>query len=189
MSPYFYQGTGGPWEEDKLLRAFATASTVEVPSEHKYTTTPWFGLGVGGGPSATTLIAAPTFATVPPEVISLKVTKVGLLLRKDDVLEGGRKAGNRKWKEWSVLLTGSQLLFHRDPLWAQSIQSRLDSNDNVVALNHASMPRPDEMYSVRDAVAVFDRSYTKVSGAGWYHAFWRLTIYLVAREHSTSCHA
>ena len=110
-------------------------------------------------------------------------------LRGKGKKEARREERARKWKEWSVLLTGSQLLFHRDPLWAQSIQSRLDSNDNVVALNHASMPRPDEMYSVRDAVAVFDRSYTKVSGAGWYHAFWRLTIYPVAREHSTSCHA
>ncbi|KAI0094706.1 hypothetical protein BDY19DRAFT_879454 [Irpex rosettiformis] len=163
-SPYFYQGTGGPWEEDKLLRAFATASIVEVPSEHKYTAHPWFGLTVGAGPSVTSMVAPPMFPAAPHEVLSLKVTKVGLLLRKDDVLEGGRKAGNRKWKEWSVLLTGSQLLFHRDPLWAQSIQSRLDSNDNVVALNHASMPRPDEMYSVRDAVAVFDRSYMKHEG-------------------------
>ena len=161
-TPYFYQGTGGPWDEDQLLRAFATANVVEVTSENRHMASPWFNLNVGGGPSSVAMMASPAFP-VMHDVVTLKVTKVGPLQRKDEYLEGGRKANGRKWKEWSVLLTGSQLLFHRDPLWAQSIQSRLDSNDNVVALNHASMPRPDEMYSVRDAVAVYDRSYTKVS--------------------------
>ncbi|KAI0704903.1 hypothetical protein BC835DRAFT_1410243 [Cytidiella melzeri] len=160
-SPYFYQGTAGAWQEDKLLRAFAMASVVEVPSEHKHLAPTWFGLNVGAGPGASALVSTPTFSAVPYEIVTLKVTKVGLLLRKDDILEGGRKATSRKWKEWSVLLTGSQLLFHRDASWAQSIQTRIDSTDEVVALSHTVMPRPDELYSVRDAVAVFDRSYTK----------------------------
>jgi hypothetical protein len=149
----------GPWDEDKLLRAFAMASIVEVPSEHRYMTPPWFGVNVGAGPSASVVMSTPTFSAIPYEMVTLKVTKVGLLSRKDDFLEGGRKASNRKWKEWSVLLTGSQLLFHRDASWAFSIQSRVDQSSDVA---HTSIPRPDEMYSVRDAVAVFDRSYTKV---------------------------
>lgn len=40
----------------------------------------------------------------------LRITKVGLLSRKEDVLDG-KKASSRKWKTYSVVLTGSQLLF------------------------------------------------------------------------------
>jgi len=41
----------------------------------------------------------------------LRVTRAGRLRRKDDTLDGGRKAGNRKWREYGVVLSGSQLLF------------------------------------------------------------------------------
>lgn len=46
-----------------------------------------------------------------PTLSSLKITKIGLLSRKEDLAEGGKKAASRKWKGWSVVLTGSQLLF------------------------------------------------------------------------------
>lgn len=46
-----------------------------------------------------------------PPISSLKITKVGLLSRKEDLVEGGKKAPSRKWRGWSVVLTGSQLLF------------------------------------------------------------------------------
>lgn len=137
------------------------ASVVEVASEHRYASPPWFSLNVGGGPS-TMAMPAPSYASMAIEVTSFKVTKVGLLTRKDDMIEGGRKASNRKWKEWSVLLTGSQLLFSRDPTWATLIQSRASAGNGVMALQQGSMPRPDEMYTVKDTVAVYDRSYTKV---------------------------
>jgi hypothetical protein len=41
----------------------------------------------------------------------VRMTKVGLLTRKDDLLEGGKRGNWRKWKQWTVILTGSQLLF------------------------------------------------------------------------------
>lgn len=41
----------------------------------------------------------------------LRVTRAGRLRRKDDTLDGGRKASNRKWREYGVVLSGSQLLF------------------------------------------------------------------------------
>lgn len=46
-----------------------------------------------------------------PLISTLKITKVGLLSRKEDLAEGGKKAQSRKWRGWSVVLTGSQLLF------------------------------------------------------------------------------
>lgn len=97
-----------------------------------------------------------------PEAFTLRVTKVGVLWRKDEVLEGGRKPLNRKWKEWSVLLTGSQLLLCRDLTWANLIQAKVDRANGEAPLSYASIPKPDELLSVKDTVAVYDKSYTKV---------------------------
>lgn len=166
-SPYFYQGTDGPWDEEKLLRAFATAGVVEIASENRYMASPWFGLNVGGGPSTVAMMSAPAFPAVH-DLVTLTVTKVGQLLRKEEILEGGRKANSRKWREWSVLLTGSQLLFSRDPNLATMVQTQSHINNGASAAgSHPLLPRPDEMLSLRDAVAVYDRSYTKVSRLPW----------------------
>ncbi|GJE86030.1 Sec7 and PH-like domain-containing protein [Phanerochaete sordida] len=159
-SPYAHQGTGGPWDEDKLLRAFSTANIVEIASENRYMASPWFGLNVGGGPSTVAMMSAPTFPS-SHDGITLKVTKVGQLHRKDEVLEGGRKANGRKWREWSVLLTGSQLLFSRDPNWATMVRTQSHVVDGAGGIgHHPLLPRPDETVPLRDVVAVYDRSYT-----------------------------
>lgn len=52
---------------------------------------------------------------------SLKIVKIGVLSRKEDFVQG-KKSASRKWKSWSVILTGSQLLFfvrltHSPVLW------------------------------------------------------------------------
>lgn len=71
---------------------------------------------LAGAPLAPT-VSNGTFVADPPKkkdrppVSTLKITKVGLLSRKDDLTEGGKKAASRKWRGWSVVLTGSQLLF------------------------------------------------------------------------------
>jgi hypothetical protein len=96
------------------------------------------------------------------EIWTLKVAKVSLLDRKDDIVEGGKKATNRKWKTWSIILTGSQLLFFRDPSWATSLLAQSKSPDGHVIIPQASLFKPDELLSVKDAIAVFDKSYTKV---------------------------
>ena len=162
-SPYFYQGTGGEWDDDKLLRAFAKANTVEFSHGNGYLSSPWFGLSVGGGPNTMVVPSSPIFPTPGADFAVLKVAKVGLMLRKEEVLDSARKSNNRKWREWSVLLTGSQLLWSRDPAWSGAIQAQIDSTSGEVPLPHGLIPKPDEMFSVRDAVAVFDRSYNKVS--------------------------
>lgn len=174
-SPYSYEGTAGPWNEQELQRAFAKAGVIEVGGmdERRFAASPFFSVvGVSspvGAPGAsaalsTSLGALPDLA--PPaarDVWTLKVTKAGLLQRKDDTAEGGRKASNRKWREWSVILTGSQLLFFRDAAWAASFLAQMDTPE---AEAPASLLRPDELVSVRDAIAVFDRSYTKVGRLG-----------------------
>lgn len=135
---------------------------VEINS-HGYYPAPWFSLSVGGGPGPMTLGGTvPPPYPASPEAFTLRVTKVGVLWRKDEVLEGGRKPLNRKWKEWSVLLTGSQLLLCRDLTWANLIQAKVDRANGEAPLSYASIPKPDELLSVKDTVAVYDKSYTKV---------------------------
>lgn len=164
-SPYFYQGTAGPWNEDELQRAFALACMVEVVGlENRYLASPWFGMTVAGGPGPMFQSSLGSLPPLPPAsggVFVVKVSKVGLLLRKEDIIEGGRRALSRKWREWCVLLTGSQLLFFRDTTWASTIQAQAQRTNGQV-LPQTSLPQPDEMLSVRDTIAVFDKSYTKV---------------------------
>ncbi|KAH8100636.1 hypothetical protein BXZ70DRAFT_893014 [Cristinia sonorae] len=165
-SPYVYLGTGGPWDEDELQHSFAMASVIEVRAPDSFYPAPWFSLGAGSGAGPIAIGAAlPHSYPEQLESFSLKVTKVGLLMRKDDVMEGGRRAMNRKWKEWSVLLTGSQLLLSRDSSWANLIQARADPANGELSMPQPMIPKPDELLSVKDAVAVFDRSYTKYQNA------------------------
>ena len=118
------------------------------------------------------------------ELASLKVTKVGLLNRKgestgsqcrihtvaqecssEDLSEGGKRSSNRKWREWSVLLTGSQLLFFRDVTLALDLIMQLKSRkqETDIMIPRTSLLRPEEYISLKDALAVCDGTYTKVS--------------------------
>lgn len=164
-NPYSYRGTGQPWDSQELQHAFARASVIEVGSSDNRVPSPFFALNVAGGlPSPVASVGGGLSDMLPPtnEVWTLKVTKVGLLIRKDDTVEGGKRATNRKWKTWSVILTGSQLLFFRDPTWATSLLAQSESPDGQIIFPQASLFKPDELLSVKDAVAVYDKNYTKV---------------------------
>ena len=139
---------------------FACAAVIEVSAvdTHK-SSSPFFPVSVSGMPSP--MGAMPRFSS--PTGWTLKVAKVGLLSRKDDTVEGGKKAINRKWKTWSVILTGSQLLLFRDPSWATSLLAQSKCPDGHVIIPQVSLFKPDELLSIKDAVALFDKSYTKVS--------------------------
>ncbi|KAG6850833.1 hypothetical protein H0H93_008136 [Arthromyces matolae] len=154
-NPFSYEGTAGPWDETQLQQMFANASQLQLhlnaDSGH---VPPSFTKGAIGGLASppgyhgiVTSSPAPTTDTW-----TLKLTKVGLLTRKDDVVEGGKKAANRKWKPWSVILTGSQLLFFRNLLWATALPS-LFSGERTVSSQSSSLLRPDELLSVRGALA------------------------------------
>ena len=160
-SPFFYRGTAGEWDEDRLLRAFATANVIEIAHENKYVSSPWFGLNVGGGPNTIVMTASPVYPSPGPHSAALRVTKVGVVLRKEGVLDG-RKT-NRKWREWSMLLTGSQLLWSRDPAWVNTVEMQMSPARGETSLHRVMVPRPDELLSLQDAIAVFDRSYDRVS--------------------------
>jgi hypothetical protein len=47
----------------------------------------------------------------------LKITKGGKLGRKVDMVEGKKKHSGRSWKQYGVILSGSQLMFFKDEAW------------------------------------------------------------------------
>ncbi|KAG6832485.1 hypothetical protein H0H92_001531 [Tricholoma furcatifolium] len=165
-NPYSYEGTAGPWDEGQLQHSFVTAHQIEVSISDTSRASPFFSKGTAGRSVATSPGkgggSSPLTATASTgETRTLKLSKVGSLSRKDDILEGGRKAGNRKWKSWTVILTGSQLLFFRDASWATSLPSLTPGGHNI--LSQSALLRPDELLSVRGAIAVYDKSYNKYS--------------------------
>ncbi|KAF8328160.1 uncharacterized protein EI90DRAFT_3290682 [Cantharellus anzutake] len=75
-------------------------------------------------------------------------------MTKLDVMDEHRKASNRKWRQWRVILTGSQLLFFRDLSLLVGVKER-DLHEGTVLIDM----KPDEVISLHDAVALFDHSY------------------------------
>lgn len=125
-------------------------------------TAQFFGLSVGGvtSPSVNGFSGVPE--TLPaPETWTIKLTKVAVLNRKDDLLEGGKKPSNRKWRPYSVALTKSQLLLFRDLSWSSTLLS-WNNPPKKPPISSISF-KPDEIISVNDALAVLDQSYNKVS--------------------------
>ncbi|BGP25923.1 hypothetical protein JCM10295v2_004866 [Rhodotorula toruloides] len=118
-----------------------------------------------------TFIADPPKKKDRPPISSLKITKVGLLSRKEDLAEGGKKAASRKWRGWSVVLTGSQLLFFKDPNFAASLQQSLRvaaqdltprPNDSLVlSFNYPGSFKPDAVLSLANTAAIYDATYSK----------------------------
>ena len=91
----------------------------------------------------------------------LKLVKIGILNRKDDTVEGGKRAYARKWKGWSAIMTNSQLLFYRDPAHAMNIQRQFEGPEDLPP-PRIVLARPDELWSLKNTLAVSDKSYTKV---------------------------
>lgn len=152
-NPFTFEGAHGPWNEVELHNAFLKANVFEmdVPSVTHHPA--MFSLSPNGSTDLSTM-------SLGRQTWRLNVTKVGLMNRKDDLAEGGKKTLNRKWKTGSVILTASQLLFCRDPTWASVLVSER-SDQQPTALSNTTF-RPDEFFSLKDAVAVFDCSYKKV---------------------------
>ncbi|KAG8776166.1 hypothetical protein FRC12_001063 [Ceratobasidium sp. 428] len=100
-------------------------------------------------------------AGVGAEPVRIGVNKSGLLSRKDDLLEGGRRAGSRKWRRWAVVLTGSQLLFFREASWAALVSSATEATGLAEPVQQTSSLKPEEVIPLKDTVALYDVNYGK----------------------------
>ncbi|KIK94868.1 hypothetical protein PAXRUDRAFT_141953 [Paxillus rubicundulus Ve08.2h10] len=160
-NPFRWDGTGTTWDYDEILLAFTKGHVIEIASAEMRLPTAIFGLSVGGlpNPSLNGAGGMPDLPPAPSEIWSLKLTKVAVLNRKDGLLEGGKKPLNRKWRPFSVALTGSQLLLFRDLSWTSTLLSWSDPPKKSPI--QWTLFRPDEIISLKHALAVFDRSYNK----------------------------
>jgi hypothetical protein len=162
-NPYTYEGTNGEWNEQELHCASVKARVIEVDLPITDRPSTIFSLSLSDNPGApvSNFSDFPNIPSSKEKTWNLKITKCGLLNRKDDTSEGGKKNMNRKWKSWSVVLTGSQLLFFRDTTWTSTLQTL--SPDSSTRPPPTTNLKPDELFSLKDSIAVHDRSYTKVT--------------------------
>ena len=107
-------------------------------------------------------------AEAHPGVVDMKVTKVGILWRKD----AKRKKGRSPWQEWGAILTGTSLYFFRNTSWIKSLIHQHDSHHrhNVIGNPCVFKPpleqfKPDVLMPTQDAVALVDMTYKKHKNA------------------------
>jgi len=99
-----------------------------------------------------------------PGIVDIKITKVGLLWRKDTK----KKKTRSPWQEWGAILTGAQLYFFRNVAW---IKNLMHQYENHIKQGHDGIPvifkppleqfKPDALMSTDDAVALLDSTYKK----------------------------
>ena len=103
-------------------------------------------------------------AEAHPGVVDIKVTKVGILWRKDMK----KKKARSPWQEWGAILTGAQLYFFRNTAWIKSLMHQHDSHHKhgyagapVIFRPPLEQFKPDVLMSTEDAVALLDLNYKK----------------------------
>lgn len=114
-------------------------------------------------------------ATNPQEaqagIVDIKITKVGLLWRKD----AKKKKTRSPWQEWGAILTGAQLYFFRNTSWVKNLMHQYDTHikhghDGIPVIFHPPLDqfKPDGLMSTDGAVALLDSSYKKHKNAFVY---------------------
>lgn len=106
-----------------------------------------------------------------PGIVDIKVTKVGLLWRKD----AKKRKTRSPWQEWGAILTGAQLYFFRNTSWIKNLMHQYDSH---IKAGHDGIPlifnppleefKPDALMSTNGAVALMDTTYKKHKNAFVY---------------------
>ncbi|POS86859.1 hypothetical protein EPUL_002477, partial [Erysiphe pulchra] len=101
-------------------------------------------------------------------IVDIKITKVGLLWRKD--LK--KKKTRSPWQEWGAILTGAQLYFFKNTNWIKSLMHQLEThirqgNDVIPVIFKPPLDqfKPDALMSTDDSVALMDSLYKKHKNA------------------------
>ncbi|KAF4996475.1 hypothetical protein FGRMN_4472 [Fusarium graminum] len=110
-------------------------------------------------------------AEAHPGIVDIKVTKVGLLWRKD----AKKRKARSPWQEWGAILTGAQLYFFRNTGWVKSLMHQYDNhikagNDGTPLIFNPPLQefKPDGLMSTYAAVALHDAAYKKHKNAFIY---------------------
>ncbi|KAI2643259.1 hypothetical protein GGS21DRAFT_6314 [Xylaria nigripes] len=106
-----------------------------------------------------------------PGIVDIKVTKVGVLWRK----EINKRRTRSPWQEWGAILTGAQLYFFRNASWVKSL---VHQHETHVKSGHDGVPlifkppldnfKPDALMSTEGAVALWDSNYKRHKNAFVY---------------------
>lgn len=106
-----------------------------------------------------------------PGIVDIKITKVGLLWRKD----AKKKRTRSKWQEWGAILTGAQLYFFRNTAWVKGLMHQYEAhirqgNDGIPVTFKPPLEqfKPDVLFSTDGAVALVDSAYKKHKNAFVY---------------------
>lgn len=153
--PYSYTGTASRLEMGSLHRAFFRSGVLQIMSAR----------------SRPDAFLSPSTMENPegadPGVVEIKVTKVGVLWRK----EMKKKKTRSPWHEWGVVLTGSQLYFFRNVSWVKNLIQQYEQHHKhnpgtpVIFKPPLEQFKPDAQISTDDAVALLDKTYKKHKNA------------------------
>lgn len=106
-----------------------------------------------------------------PGIVDIKVTKVGLLWRKD----AKKRKTRSPWQEWGAILTGAQLYFFRNTSWVKNLMHQYEGhvkagNDGIPIIFKPPLEefKPDALMSTHGAVALHDSEYKKHKNAFTY---------------------
>lgn len=156
-NPYTFRGPTGDASYEEIHEKFLRAWSADLNMETSLVSPSFFNI------SSPTLPIGSTDNDAMPAHSGcvVKLVKLGILNRKDDTTEGGKRAIARKWKGWGAIVTHSQLLFYRDAAQVMSIKRRFEESADLPPPRMV-LTRPDELWSLKNTVVVLDKSYTKV---------------------------
>lgn len=160
-SPFSATGTKAEFDIEALLKAFVNAPSIEIITARKASLP---STGLGG-----VYAALPYVSKEEESIVTLRISKVGCISRKDDLIEDNKKAQSRKWKTCGMILSSSQLLFFRDLVWTSALDQRIveqtkeqpDKQGGIIITPRISYFKPDGVLALGDAVAVRDTTYSK----------------------------
>ena len=156
-NPYTFRGPAGDGNYEEIHERFLQARSADLNMETPLVSPTFFNISSPMLPtSAVHDNAIPTYSGCV-----VKLVKIGILNRKDDIVEGGKRAIARKWKGWGAIVTNSQLLFYRDTTHVINIQRQFEEPSDLPP-PRIVLARPDELWSLKNTLAVSDKSYTKV---------------------------
>ena len=120
-----------------------------------------------------------------PGIVDIKITKVGLLWRKD----AKKKKTRSPWQEWGAILTGAQLYFFRNTQWIKGLMGQYEEHvkkgldgDSCIFRPPLEHFKPDALMSTDGAVALLDTAYKKHKHAFVYVRHGGLEEVLLAED-------